>query len=87
MLDFLAYYSIFAVATAITSCCFFFWPVLKLAKTQGISNEVTRSPLLSVCTYTAIAAIGAPIQFVILAVPSFSENYKRGMYSVICQEK
>jgi hypothetical protein len=87
MLDLLAYYFIFAVATSVTSCYFLFWQVLQSAIKKGISNHLTNRPALSVMIHLALGLVWAPVIFVILVVPSFSENYKLGMESVINDKK
>jgi hypothetical protein len=87
MLELLAYYFIFAAATSITSCYFFFWQVLQSAIKKGVNNQLTNTPVLSSALYIALGLVIAPVTFVILIVPSFSENYTRGMYSVIYDEK
>ena len=83
---YLAYYFIFCLTTALTSWYFLFWGALKAARFEGIENSLTLSPVLSSIAYTVVATITAPLLFVILLVPSFSDSYIQGMLKVLRDE-
>jgi hypothetical protein len=87
MLGFWESYFIFVVATSVTSWYFFFWRLVQFAKKKGIKSALTENALVSSLVYIGLGLIIAPVTFIILIVPSFSENYMRGIYSVICDEK
>jgi hypothetical protein len=87
MLGFWEYYCIFVIATSFTSWYFFFWRLICFAKKKGIKSTLTKNALVGSVVYFGLGLIIAPVTFVILVIPSFSENYMRGIYSVICDEK
>lgn len=87
MIELFQVYIVFAIATGVTSCIFLFWPIVKKAKLEGINNEFTRHPLISVIVYTFIASIFSPILFMVLMIPSASYNYLQGLSKVIREQK
>jgi hypothetical protein len=86
-MSFFAYYCIFAIATAITSCLFFFLPRLNSAKKAGINNDLINNPKISCVIYTVVGCVIAPVLFCILVIPSVAENYVQGLDSVLREEK
>jgi len=83
---YLAYYFIFCLTTALTSWYFLFWSALKAARLEQVENSLTLSPVLSSVAYIAVATITAPLLFVILVIPSFSDSYVQGMLKVLRDE-
>jgi hypothetical protein len=80
-------YIIFAITTAITCCIIFFLPELKSAKKSNINNGFVNSPILSIFAYTLIAAVVAPILFLILLNNKASVSYRLGIKRIINEEK
>lgn len=87
MIQLLEVYVIFAFATAVTSCAFLFWPILRATIEAEISNEFTEHPILSVVAYTCIAAIFAPVLFFVLIYSPATANYTDGMRRVLEEQK
>lgn len=87
MLQLLQYYFVFAAATSITSCHFFFWPLIKKAQEDGVENSLVDSPLISAMVYIMVGLILAPVLFLILCVPQVAQNYTNGLDSIIREEK
>lgn len=86
-MGFFTYYFIFAAATAITSCYFFFWPCLMAAKQDEIHNQLVDRPVMSAIVYILIGLIIAPVLFYIILVPSSAESYVEGLQLIIREEK
>lgn len=86
MIEFLQYYLVFAIATAITSCYFFFWPCLKQAREDEIDSTLANTPLTSCAVYTVVATIMAPVLFLILFIPGVAQNYTDGLNNIIRDE-
>jgi hypothetical protein len=86
-MSFLTYYCIFAVATAVTSCLFFFLPRLNSAKDAGINNDLVNNPKISCVTYTVVGCVIAPVLFCILVLPGVAKNYMEGLDTILREEK
>lgn len=86
-MSFLAYYSIFALATAMTSCFFFFVPRLYAAKAKGVENELVNNPKFSCVIYTLVGCVIAPVLFCILILPGVAKNYMEGLDTILMEEK
>lgn len=86
-MGFLEYYIIFALATGITSCFFFFIPRLLAAKAAGVRNELVNNPKMSALIYMVVACIIAPVLFCILLTPGFAKNYVAGLDTILREEK
>lgn len=87
MRDLLEFYIVFAAATSVTSCVFLFWPTLKDVAKLGIKNEFTQHPVISVVAYSFIAAIFAPVLFMVLMYPPAGLSYVEGLRKVLREEK
>jgi hypothetical protein len=87
MIQLLQYYFVFAAATSITSCYFFFWPLLKQAKLDGIENSLTNGYVMSALVYIVVGMVLAPVLFLILCIPQVAQNYTNGLDSIIREEK
>jgi hypothetical protein len=55
------YYAIFCLATSLTLIYELFWPVIALARREGVDNTFTQSPLLSIFIFFVINTILAPL--------------------------
>jgi hypothetical protein len=86
-MGFFTYYFIFATATAITSCYFFFWPLLMEARDDNINNQLADRPVLSATVYTLIGIVIAPVLFYILLMPPAAESYVDGLRIIVREEK
>lgn len=75
----LEFYILFCITTSITSILDIFWPVISLAKKDGIKNEVTESPVFSTIVFFLINTIIAPLLFFVIIVPSLNEQATRGL--------
>lgn len=75
----LEFYILFCITTSITSILDIFWPVISLAKKDGIKNEVTESPVFSTIVFFVINTIIAPLLFFVIIVPSLNEQATRGL--------
>jgi len=62
-------YIIFCVATSLTLIYELFWPIIALARREGIDNDFTRSPLLSLFIFFIINAVLAPLVVWLLIIP------------------
>ena len=83
----IAYYLIFALATALFALIDVFIPALQQARINGIKNTMTDNPLLSYLVYVGITAITAPIVVVPLLVPSMNMRFKTSLYKALTEEE
>jgi hypothetical protein len=65
----LEYYAIFCLATSLTLIYELFWPVIALARQEGVDNTFTQSPLLSIFIFFVINTILAPLVVWLLVFP------------------
>lgn len=79
----LEFYLLFCITTSITSLMYLFWPVIQLARKDGIKNEVTQYPILSTFIFFVINAIIAPLLFFVIIVPSLTEQATKGLNKAI----
>ena len=79
----LEFYILFCITTSITSILDLFWPAIKLAKKDGIKNEVTEYPLFSIGVFFTINLVIAPLLFFVIIVPSLNEQAIRGLSKAI----
>ena len=86
-MGFFTYYGIFAIATAVTSCFFFFVPRLNAAKAKGVQNDLVNNPKMSAIIYTLVGCIIAPVLFCILILPGVAKNYMEGLDTILMEEK
>jgi hypothetical protein len=63
------YYVIFCLATSLTLIFELFWPIIALAKRDGIDNDFTRSPLLSLFIFFIVNTVLAPLVVWLLIIP------------------
>jgi hypothetical protein len=63
------YYAIFCLATSLTLIYELFWPIIALAKQDGIDNDFTRAPILSLFVFFVVNVILAPLVIWLLIVP------------------
>jgi hypothetical protein len=62
-------YIIFCLATSLTLIYELFWPVIALARREGIDNDITRSPLLSLFIFFIVNTALAPLVVWLLVFP------------------
>jgi hypothetical protein len=62
-------YIIFCLATSLTLIYELFWPIIALARRDGIDNDLTRSPLLSLFIFFVVNAVLAPAVVWLLVFP------------------
>jgi hypothetical protein len=86
-MSFFTYYCIFAIATAVTSCFFFFIPRLNAAKDKGVENDLVNNPKISALIYILVGCVIAPVLFCILILPGVAKNYMEGLDRVLMEEK
>lgn len=79
-------YLIFCVTTSISAVLEVFWPILKSAKAEGIDNEFTNSPYLSVFVFFVINIFFAPLMFLGLFMPGCYARTYAGISKVVHQE-
>lgn len=78
-MDLIGYYLLFAFSTSLTACYVWFWPILQQAQTRGISNALTRAPVLSIFIYILVTALIAPVIVLPLLVPKMGDSFARGL--------
>jgi hypothetical protein len=62
-------YLIFCLATSLTLIYELFWPIIAHARKDGIDNDFTRSPLLSLFIFFIVNTVLAPLVIWILVFP------------------
>jgi hypothetical protein len=62
-------YIIFCLATSLTLIYELFWPIIAHARQDGIDNDFTRSPLLSLFIFFIVNAVLAPLVVWLLIIP------------------
>jgi hypothetical protein len=63
-------YLIFCLATSLTLIYELFWPIIALARRDGIDNDFTKSPLLSLFIFFVVNTVFAPLVIWLLIFPS-----------------
>lgn len=86
-MELIAYYIIFCLATSITCCLMFYWPVIVEARQLNIDNEFTRYPVLSTVIYLVITTIVAPLLFLPLVSETKAELFKKGLRKSIIEQE
>ena len=69
-MELIGYYLLFAFSISISTCYFWFSPLLRQAKQSEISNSFTQYPKLSTVVYVLVSAVVAPL----LIFPMFSSE-------------
>lgn len=69
-MDWLIFYTVFALTTSICAWLFYYIPLVAEARQRGVSNTFTNSPVLSSIVYIVISSFIAPSLF----IPLFSEQ-------------
>jgi hypothetical protein len=62
-------YIIFCLATSLTLIYELFWPIIAHARQDGIDNDFTRSPLLSLFIFFIVNTVLAPLVIWLLVFP------------------
>ena len=75
----MGYYLLFALSTSITACYVWFWPILQQAKVKGISNALTKAPVLAILVFIVVTTLVAPVIVLPLIVPDMGESFARGL--------
>lgn len=83
MIEALALYLIFCVATAITSVLSFWNPVVKEAKEAEVDSSLVAFRTTGTIVYFFVALVFAPAMFVILFNKNMSYHYIQGLKSVV----
>jgi uncharacterized membrane protein YqhA len=81
-MDWLILYVVFALTTSICAWLFYFMPAVKEAKSRGIVNSFTNSPILSSIVYIIISIFIAPTIFMAL----FSSYHSKLFYKTLREE-
>lgn len=77
------YYILFCLTTSIYSLIDLFGPAIGRASADGIKNEITENPKLSIVIFFLINFIIAPLLFPILMVPSLTAKALTGLEKVL----
>jgi hypothetical protein len=78
-MDVMGYYLLFAFSTSLTACYSWFWPILSNARNKGVTNSLTKSPVLSIVIYILITTVIAPIIVFPILIPKMGESFARGL--------
>jgi hypothetical protein len=81
-MDFLIGYIVFALTTALCAWLFYYMPIVRLARANGISNTFTDNPILSTIVYIVISTVVAPGVFMAL----FSETKSKLFLNALKEE-
>lgn len=82
MIDFLIFYGIFCVSTAVVCLLYFWLPVLRWARNEGAETPVVMDSKLSSLVYFCLTLVAAPIMFFVLFSPTMSANYMEGLRKI-----
>ena len=86
-MSYLVFYTIFAIATSLSSIYEIFWPAISGARQLGIKNDLTDSIYLSTFIVFLINTLFAPLVFLILVIPGASTEAMRGIVSIVHEER
>jgi hypothetical protein len=81
-MDWIILYIVFALSTSICAWLFYYLPVTREAKSRGIENSFTSSPVLSSIVYIVISTVIAPMLF----LPLFSEIHGKQFRQALREE-
>lgn len=85
-MSFILGYAIFALSVAISSVYELFWPLIKVAKAEGVHNEFTMYPMLSTFVFFLIQVIIAPVTLLLVFVPPIFTSVREGLRREIMRE-
>lgn len=77
------FYILFCITTSIVAILDIFWPAIVAARKDGIKNELTEYPLLSVMIFFCINTVIAPLLFLVVVVPKLNASAVTGLNKVI----
>ena len=81
-MELIGYYLLFAFSTSITATLFWFWPLVKQARAEGIENTFTQYPKASAVGYVLVGTLIAPL----LIPPFFSETIAQKFSNGLARE-
>jgi hypothetical protein len=77
------YYAIFALTTSLTLIYVLFWPAIYQAKLDGVDNDFTNAPIISLVIFFIVNTILAPAMIWLILVPSLYKNAELGITRAI----
>ena len=77
------YYAIFALTTSLTLIYVLFWPAIYRAKLDGVDNDFTNAPIISLVIFFIVNTILAPAMIWLILVPSLYKNAELGITRAI----
>jgi hypothetical protein len=77
------YYAIFALTTSLTLIYVLFWPAIYQAKLDGVDNDFTNAPIISLVIFFIVNTILAPAVIWLILVPSLYKNAELGITRAI----
>lgn len=80
------YYLLFAFSTSFTAWYLWFWPLMRKAKADNISNQFTKYPILSSVIYILVSAIISPILVIPLLSSTHAEAFERGLATELLKQ-
>lgn len=81
----IAYLS-FALATAIVAWWYLFWPAVRQARSFGVRNDITRSPIMSSIVFIIINTVFAPMVIFIVFIPDWFASARDGLTKAIYED-
>lgn len=76
-------YLVFAITTALVSLLGVFWPVLREAKSKGISNLLVDSPVLASVIFFGVTVVLAPFVVSSLLFSAHAELFRLGLQRAV----
>jgi hypothetical protein len=77
------YYAIFALTTSLTLIYVLFWPAIYQAKLDGVDNDFTNAPIISLVIFFIVNTVLAPVMVWLIFVPSLYKNAELGITRAI----
>lgn len=85
-MEFLMYYAVFAVATALAALYEIFWPVVREVSANFPDTNIGSKPVLTCFSLTVFAVIVAPLVFLPCVVPKFGARFKHTLYEQLISQ-
>lgn len=86
-MEFLMYYAVFAITTALAALYEIFWPVIKEVRNNHPESLIGAHPALTAFSLTGFAVLVAPMIFLPCVVPKLGARFRHTLYEQLVIQK
>jgi hypothetical protein len=77
------YYAIAALTTSISTLVWYYIPVIRQARREGVVNSLTERYILGSIVFICVTFVLAPFVLSTMLFPSHGERFRHGLYKSI----